>query len=74
MPLNRAWFKLGLGLNRIVNPVLMAILFFGAVVPLGWYLRRRGEDLLRVKMKPQATYWIAREPPGPAPNSMKKQF
>jgi hypothetical protein len=75
MPLNRAWFKLGLGLNRIVNPVVMAILFFGAVVPLGWYLRRRGEDLLRAKMKPQATtYWIAREPPGPAPNSMKKQF
>jgi len=75
MPLNRTWFKLGLALNRIVNPVVMAILFFGAVVPLGWYLRRRGEDLLRVKMEPQATtYWIAREPPSPAPNSMKRQF
>jgi hypothetical protein len=75
MPLNRGWFKLGLALNRIVGPVVMAMLFFGAVVPLGWFLRRKGEDLLRLKMKPQAgTYWIEREPPSPAPDSMKKQF
>ncbi|MGA7386299.1 MAG: hypothetical protein WBW81_16870 [Methylocella sp.] len=74
-PLNRGWFKLGLALNRIAGPVVMAILFFGAVVPLGWYLRRKGEDLLRLDMKPQArTYWIDREPPSPAPDSMKKQF
>jgi len=74
-PLNRGWFKLGLAFNRIASPVIMAILFFGTVVPLGWYLRRKGEDLLRLEMKPQAgTYWIEREPPNPAPESMKKQF
>ena len=75
MPLNRGWFKLGLALNRIIGPAIMAILFFGAVVPLGWYLRKKGEDLLRLKMNPQAlTYWIEREPPGPASDSLKKQF
>jgi hypothetical protein len=74
-PLNLGWFKLGLAFNRIAGPVIMAILFFGAVVPLGWYLRRKGEDLLRLEMKPQAeTYWIEREPPTPTPDSMKKQF
>ncbi|MGA7658030.1 MAG: hypothetical protein WCA96_14815 [Methylocella sp.] len=74
-PLNRAWFKLGLALNRIVNPLVMGILFFGAVVPLGWFLRRKGEDLLRIQMKPEATtYWITRDLPGPAPDSLKKQF
>jgi len=75
MPLNRGWFKLGFALNRIVGPVVMAILFFGAVVPLGWYLRRKGEDLLRLKANSQAgTYWIGRETPSPASDSMKKQF
>jgi hypothetical protein len=74
-PLNRGWFKLGLALSRIVNPFVMGILFFGAVVPLGWYLRRKGEDLLRLKMNPQAgTYWIERDAPSPAQDSMKKQF
>ncbi len=75
MPLNRAWFKLGLALGRIVNPIVMGILFFGAVVPLGWYLRRKGEDLLRLKLNSRAgTYWIEREPRTLAPDSMKRQF
>jgi hypothetical protein len=74
-PYNRAWFKLGLALNRVVNPIVMAILFFGAVVPLSWFMRKKGEDLLRIKMNPEAvTYWIARTPPGPAPDSLKRQF
>jgi hypothetical protein len=73
--LNCAWFNLGLALSRIVNPVVMGILFFGAIVPLGWYLRRKGGDLLRLKMDRRAdTYWIDRVPPGPAPDSMSKQF
>ncbi len=73
--LNRAWFKLGLGLNKIVSPVLMGAFFFGAVVPLGWFLRKRGDDLLSLKLEPEAeTYWIVRNPPGPAPGTMTKQF
>ena len=72
---NRAWFKLGLILNRFVSPIIMGALFFGAVVPVGWYLRNRGKDLLSFKRDPDAeTYWIARDPPGPARGSLTKQF
>ena len=74
-PLNHGWFKLGIALNRIVNPVVMGLLFFGAVVPLGWYLRKRGEDLLSLKMRPDTeTYWIERQPPGPLRGSLTKQY
>jgi hypothetical protein len=74
-PLNRGWFRLGLILNRIVSPVVMGALFFGAVVPVGWYLRKRGKDLLSLKFgRHAATYWIERNPPGPAPGSLTKQF
>lgn len=74
-PLNRAWFRLGLALNKIVNPIIMGVLFFGAVVPLGWYLRKKGEDLLRLKMRPDAaTYWIDRQPPGPGRGTLTKQY
>jgi heme A synthase len=73
-PLNRAWFKLGLALNTIVSPLLMGVLFFGAVVPVGFVLRKRGEDLLGLKPEPQAaTYWDKRAP-GPRPGTMTKQF
>jgi hypothetical protein len=73
--LNRAWFRLGLVLNRIVSPIVMGGLFFGAAVPVGWYLRKKGKDLLNLTLDPKAeTYWIERNPPGPTPNSLTKQF
>jgi saxitoxin biosynthesis operon SxtJ-like protein len=74
-PLNRLWLQLGLLLHRLVNPVVMAMMYFGAIVPMGLLLRILGKDLLRLRLDPQATtYWIARQPAGPKPESMSKQF
>lgn len=74
-PLNRLWLRFGLLLHRIVNPVIMALLFYGTVLPTGLVMRAMGKDLLRLKREPNATsYWIVRTPPGPAPESMKDQF
>ena len=73
-PLNRLWMKLGLLLHRIVNPIVMGLLFYGTIWPTGLVMRMRGRDLLRLKREPDAdTYWIAR-PPGPLPETMRDQF
>lgn len=74
-PLNRAWLALGLLLHRVVNPIVMALLFYGTVLPTGLVMRALGKDLLRLRRQPGAdSYWIVRQPPGPAPESMKDQF
>jgi hypothetical protein len=74
-PLNRVWFKFGLLLHKVVNPIIMALMFYGAVLPTGLVMRALGHDLLRQKRDPGAdSYWIRREPPGPAPESMIDQF
>jgi hypothetical protein len=74
-PLNRIWLKFGLLLHKIVNPVIMALLFYGTVLPTGLVLRAIGKDLLRLKREPDAaSYWIVRTPAGPAPDTMKDQF
>ncbi len=74
-PFNRAWFKLGLILNQFVNPIIMGLMFFAAVTPLGWYLRKKGQDLLRLKMEPEAeTYRIERQPPRAGEGALTKQF
>jgi hypothetical protein len=73
-PLNRLWFTFGLVLHRIVSPVIMAVMFFGVVLPT-LLVRAFGKDLLRLKRDPAAkSYWIARDPPAPEPGSMSKQF
>jgi hypothetical protein len=74
-PLNRAWLKFGLLLHKVVNPIVMGLVFYGAVLPTGLIMRAMGKDLLRLKLQPEAdSYWIVRKPPGPAPETMKDQF
>ena len=73
-PLNRLWMKLGLILHRLVNPIVMGLLFYGTIFPTGLVMRVRGRDLLRLKREAGAhSYWIARAP-GPAPETMRDQF
>jgi Saxitoxin biosynthesis operon protein SxtJ len=74
-PLNRLWFKLGLLLHTIVNPIVLGIMFYVVVTPTGLIMRLLGKDLLRLKRDPAAaSYWIERTPPGPKPESLGDQF
>jgi predicted membrane metal-binding protein len=74
-PLNRVWMALGRVLNKVVSPVVMALLYVVAVVPTGLILRLTGKDPLRLKLDRKAsTYWQKRDPPGPPSDSFKNQF
>lgn len=74
-PLNRAWLRLGLVLFKVVNPIVMFLIYVTTVVPIGLAMRLAGKDLLRLRRDPAATsYWIEREPPGPPPASLHNQF
>jgi hypothetical protein len=74
-PLNRLWLRLGLVLYRVVNPIVMLLLFVTTIIPIGALLRLFGKDPLRLRRDPATTsYWLPREPPGPDPKSMINQF
>ncbi len=74
-PLNHLWFRFGLLLNKITSPLIMGLLFYGVMTPYAYILCWLGKDLLRLRLDPSAeSYWIERKPPGPAPESIKRQF
>jgi len=74
-PLNRVWLWIGLLLHKIVSPIVLGLLFFSTVTPIGLLLRALGKDPLRLRLDPEAsTYWIERRPPGPAGDSMPNQY
>jgi hypothetical protein len=74
-PLNRLWLKFGELLHSITSPIILGIMFFGVITPVGWLMRLAGKDLLRMKFDRDApSYWIRREPPGPDKASLKRQF
>lgn len=73
-PLNALWLRVGLVLHRVVNPVIMAALFYGVVTPFGIVTRVfRREAVRRLRPDPTATsYWIDRT--GHPPAAMEQQF
>lgn len=73
-PLNRLWMRFGALLHRIVSPVVLALLFFVVITPFGLAMRMLGKAPLKLRYEPVQTYWIDRDPPGPAPDSLDNQF
>ena len=74
-PLNRLWLKFGLLLYKVMNPIVLGLLFFVTIMPIGLVMRAMGKDFLRLRLDPNAkSYWIERRPPGPPPQSMRNQF
>jgi hypothetical protein len=74
-PLNRAWLRLGLAMHVIVEPLVLGLVFYGAVLPIGLLMRVKHRDPLNLRIERDRTsYWIKREPPGPQPHTMKNQF
>lgn len=74
-PLNKLWLKFGLLLYKVMNPLVLGLLFFVTITPIGLVMRLFGKDFLRLKMDNSTeSYWIERTPPGPPPQSMRNQF
>ena len=74
-PLNRAWFKFGLLLGQVVNPLILGVVFFLVITPMAVFRRLWGKDSLHLKFNLcLESYWIDRNPPGPKPSSMTRQF
>lgn len=74
-PLNALWTRFGLLLHAVTSPVILAIVFYGCITPIGWLMRRTGKDPLRRRFEPELTsYWLPRDPPGPAPETFSQQF
>ena len=71
-PLNKVWFKIGIFLGNLVAPIVMGIIFFLVVTPIGLIMKIIGKDLLQKKYdKKKKSYWIKRDD---SFNTMKRQF
>jgi hypothetical protein len=72
---NHIWLKFGLLLHQIVNPLIMAVLFYATILPIGLLMRLLGKDPLRLKLdKTAASYWLTRVDERPQSEAMRQQF
>jgi len=76
-PLNIAWFRLSLLMHKVVNPVVMMLIFGLVFVPMGLLMQLRRDPLMRRRRPDLASYWIKRDPAKPdggKTSSMRNQF
>ena len=70
-PLNKLWTKFGIFLGKIISPLIMGIIFFLVVTPIGLIMRLLGKDVLNLKYNKNNSYWIEKDGPK---SKMKNQF
>lgn len=72
---NKIWMKFGDLLHRLVSPIILGIMFFLLITPLGLLMKALGKRPIPLQFdRDIESYWIARTPPGPTPDSMRNQF
>ena len=70
-PMNKIWTRFGLFLGNFISPIVMGIIFFFVVTPIGLLMRLFGKDVLNLKKNKFSTYWIKKTN---QKSSMEKQF
>jgi hypothetical protein len=74
-PLNRVWTSFGALLHKIVNPIIMSVIFFGVFVPLGLLMRVVNKRPLDLRFHADTTsYWRKRPAGSQDPEAMTRQF
>ena len=72
---NWIWTQLGRLLGRVVNPIVMSLLFYLVFTPGALILRLLGKDPLGLRLNADAkSYWIQRGGSTDPPSSMTNQF
>jgi len=74
-PVNRLWMGLAKVLHLVVSPLVLGSVFYLAVTPMAILRRKKSRESFPMgKDEKAASYWIKRTPPGPEPESLKRQF
>lgn len=72
MPLNKAWMRFGMLLGIFVNPIIMGIIFFTLLTPMGLLVRIFGRDELHLRVIAAKSHWKQRDTS--ISQSFKNQF
>jgi hypothetical protein len=68
--LNKMWIKFGILIGKIISPIVMGLVFFCVITPIGMLVKILKKDVMGLK-KEATSYWINRKD---KIQSMKKQF
>ncbi len=74
-PLQKIWMGLGLVLGFFVSRIILSIIFFGVITPIGLLMKLFGKDILDERIdKSRASYWHERPSVAKPKTSYENQY
>lgn len=74
LPLNKAWLKFGIFLGKIISPIVLGLIFFFLITPVGLITRAFGRDELSLKKINRESDWKVINKNKNYSTSFKNQF
>ena len=69
---NIFWIQFGILIGKIISPIVMGLIFYFIVTPIGIFLKILNKDIMSLKIEEnKSSYWINRQE---KIQTMKKQF
>ena len=59
-PAKRIWIRFGELLGKIISPIVLSIIFFLLITPIGLLMKILRKDLLNIRFTKDKTYWTKR--------------
>ncbi len=74
-PIQKAWMTFAILMGWVMTRVLLSVLFYLTLTPLGFILRLTGKDLLDQRLDPKKnSYWKIRSQTPRIPSDYERQF
>jgi len=72
-PLYRGWMWFGLFMGRVTTPLILGLIFFLLITPMGLVMRVTGRDPMKRRFEPEVSSYRTESQPAPK-ESMEKPF
>lgn len=71
-PFERAWMALARALSRVTTPIVLSLVYFLAITPIGLVMRALGRNPL-TRTERDGGFWVARDP-GERQGDLRRKF
>ena len=71
-PVRRAWMALAHAISKVTTPIVLGVIYFLLLTPIGLLMRATGRDPLRLPPDQSTRWWLRKE--GEQRSRLERQF
>jgi saxitoxin biosynthesis operon SxtJ-like protein len=73
LPVQRVWMSMALAISKVTTPLLLGVMYFGVITPIGVARRFLGRDPMKAR-RLDRSFWVNRNSDARQHRDMERQF